>query len=284
MYRNVVKALNWFSSVRKLLDDPSYSGFFLRFSGASGPQPAPPVGPFHVPPCTTQNNVTQCSGYYHDQEQTPAFVTPRNPSPGIPCYEPCDCGTLPCGEYLFDHRNGSQLTEWLLKHYILSPTALGSDAISGLFIDDFWCSLDVNSTQDCNDPVPGPSEIDSNSQMDMGLTNRSVWEITTGWLHNMERIQEAIVETKCYTWSLIPGQANANAMPVIVNSTTCLGTLRNASQAPEVYQQAPLIAGLSYNSTLEIFPWLQQQLAAFLLMRGPYAYIGWGEWGMWWCV
>lgn len=49
VYRNVVKALNWFSSVRVLLDDPAYAGFFLRFAGA-GENLNPPVGPFHVPP------------------------------------------------------------------------------------------------------------------------------------------------------------------------------------------------------------------------------------------
>lgn len=284
VYRNLVKALNWFTAVRSILDDPAYSGFFLRFSGASGPLPAPPPGPFHVPPCTTQNNATLCSGYYHDQEQTPTFVSPLNPAPGIPCYAPCDCGALPCGEYLFDHRNGSQLTNWLIENYILSDSALGSPAVSGLFIDDFWCSLHMNTTDECNDPVAGPSEIDPYSQTDMGLSNHSVSDITQGWLHNMERVQEAILSAKGYTWSLIPGQANANAQPVIVNATNCAATLRNATLAPEVYQSAPLIAGLSYNSTTSAFPWLSQQLAAFLLMRGPYAYIGWGEWGMWWCV
>jgi len=45
---------------------------------------------------------------------------------------------------------------------------------------------------------------------------------------------------------------------------------------------APLLAGLSYNDSLKEFPFLVQQLVAFLLMRGPYAYIGYGEWGMVW--
>lgn len=284
VYRNLVKALNWFSSVRLILDDPAYSGFFLRFAGATGPLPQPPPGPFHVPPCTTQGNVTQCSGYYHDQEQTPEYVTPRNPNPGIPCYAPCDCGALPCGEYLWDYRNGSQLTEWLVKNFILSDTALASPAVSGVFIDDFWCSLRDNSTTECNDPVPGPSEIDPNSQLDMGLSNESLWEITENWLKTMELAQEAILAAGGYTWSLIPGQANANAMPVIINATTCTGALRNFTLDPSATQEAPLIYGISYNSTLQTFPWLLQQLAGFLLMRGPYAYIGWGEWGMWWYV
>ncbi len=233
-------------------------------------------------PSTTQDNITLCSGFYHDAEQSPAFVTPANPSPSIPCYAPCDCGALPCGEYLFDHRNGSQLTEWLVHKYIVSNTALGSSAISGLFIDDFWCSLMINSTDACTDPAPGPSEADNNSAVDMGLSNQTLLAISEGWLKNMEVIQQAIIDAGGYTWSLMPGQSNANAMPVIVNSTNCLGTLQNSSFYPSAYQNAPLLAGLSYNSTLNSFPFLQQQLAAFLLMRGPYAYIGWGEWGLSW--
>jgi hypothetical protein len=283
VYRNMVKALNWFSSVRAVLDDPLYAGFFLRFAGSTDPL-SPPVAPFHVPPCTTQANTTLCSGYYHDQEQTPEYVTPQNPSPSIPCIAPCDCGTLPCGEYLFDYRNGSQLTNWLLENYIMSATALGSKAVSGLFIDDFWCSLGMNSTQECNDPVAGPSEIDPNSQADMGLSNQSILEVTEGWLSAMELAQEAILSRGGYTWSLIPGQANANAQPLLFNSTNCVSLLRNASHSFQQLQDAPVLVGLSYNSTLGGFPWLQQQLAAFLLIRGPYAYIGWGEWGMWWCA
>lgn len=31
VYRNLVKALPWFSTVREKLQDPAYSGFFLKF-------------------------------------------------------------------------------------------------------------------------------------------------------------------------------------------------------------------------------------------------------------
>lgn len=184
------------------------------------------------------------------------------------------------GEYLFDHRNGSMLTEWLLKEYILSDTSLGSPFVDGMFIDDFWCSKIINGSLTCNDPVQGtifthiaydvgPSEIDKYSKMDMGLTNEDIVDILNGWLHNMEVVQEAILNAGGYTWSLIPNQDNANAMPnLITNSTLCITNMQTACNVSNPYLTAPLLAGLTYNSTLGDFPYLEQQVAAFLLMRG----------------
>lgn len=65
---------------------------------------------FHVPACDFYNNGTapRCSGFYHDQEQTPEHAGGGKPYPvDGACTEQCDCGsTNPCGEYIFDHRGG----------------------------------------------------------------------------------------------------------------------------------------------------------------------------------
>jgi hypothetical protein len=37
VYRNIVKALPWFQSVRSKLDDPAYEGFFLKFDSRQTP-------------------------------------------------------------------------------------------------------------------------------------------------------------------------------------------------------------------------------------------------------
>jgi hypothetical protein len=210
------------------------------------------------------------------------FSNKTNPNPDGACSVKCDCGSVPCGEYLFDHRNGSMLTEWLLNEYILSNTALGSPYIDGLFIDDFWCSIKINGTNACTDPVQGPTEIDIHNQVDMGLSDKDVADLTIGWLNNMEVVQKAILEAGGYTWSLIPGQDNANAQPMLINSTNCILFMNMSCTAKNPFLAAPLLAGLSYNHTLAKFTALKQQVASFLLMRGDYAYIGWGEWGMVW--
>lgn len=54
-YRNTIKALNWFSSVREKLDDPKYAGWFVKFDGFSDtPYPGGKIarsknGSYHVP-------------------------------------------------------------------------------------------------------------------------------------------------------------------------------------------------------------------------------------------
>ena len=65
-------------------------------------------GTYHVNPCTEG----KCSAYYHDQDQTP-----EHPKGDGSCTDMCDCGSLPCGEYLWDHRNAS-LREWLVEVFV----------------------------------------------------------------------------------------------------------------------------------------------------------------------
>ena len=52
-------------------------------------------------------------------------------------HAPCDCGDVPCGEYLFDHRNGSMLREWLVDEYVMGKeNGAGNPNISGVFFDE----------------------------------------------------------------------------------------------------------------------------------------------------
>jgi hypothetical protein len=120
-YRNTIKALNWYSSVRMKLDDPAYAGWFVKFKGFNdSPYPGgkglkenATKGLYHVPTCDwfgdSKSGPPKCSGFYHDQEQTPNHATPAGGSwPAYrvdgECIEQCDCGaTNPCGEYIFNH-------------------------------------------------------------------------------------------------------------------------------------------------------------------------------------
>ena len=116
IYRNTIKALNWFTSVREKLEDPAFSGWFVRFANYRGPQSN---GSYHVPACTFE----KCSGFCacrfpllplnrlsylrfaadaffadHDQLQTPELGGSLHNGG---CKEECDCGKAPCGEYIF---------------------------------------------------------------------------------------------------------------------------------------------------------------------------------------
>lgn len=282
-YRNAVKALPWYTSVREKLDDPAYSGWFLKFD--------PKGASYNVPQCAAENS-SKCSVFYHDQEQTPEVPTAAQPHPDGSCTDGvCDCGTQPCGEYLWDHRNGTMLREWLIQHHIGGPTGIGSPSIDGLFMDDFWCSTLICDAHNntvascpCNDPVQGATEVDKLQQQDMGLSDEDIRDITLAWNETMGAIERYLLDNKAYSWWLIENQENANAAPKLLDSdaTKCTQQLREACDASSSWQQNPQIFGLTINSTANRPQQLEQDVAFFLLARGPYAWLGWGLWGMTW--
>lgn len=271
LYQNTVKALPWMSEVREKLVDPAYSGFFLHFK----PGGAFPNGSYHVPACDSNYSPPLCTDLYHDQSQSPSVV----PGGDGLCVGACDCGAVPCGEYLFDWRNGTQLLDWVISDVIFGPTKLGSPIVDGLFLDDFWCSNLLNGS--CTDPVQGPTEVEAHNQADMGLSDADVAAITRGWLAGFTAIQSAILARGKYTWSLIPGQDNANAEPRVVTRANCVAELSAACRADSPWVRAPLLHGLTFGPDSSL-PSLDADLAAFLLMRGPWAWTGAGYWGMSW--
>ena len=56
-YRNIVKALPWFSSVREKMDDPKTRNWFLPFNPKN-------TTPFHVPACDDNYSPPRCSLLY----------------------------------------------------------------------------------------------------------------------------------------------------------------------------------------------------------------------------
>lgn len=357
VYRNIVKALPWYSSVRSKIVDPQYSGFFLSFDNATAA--------YHVPTCAPEDP-TKCSGLYHDGLQTPAVPTPHDPHPDGACAERvCDCGPgLPCGEYYFDHRNGTLLREWLLDEVILGALIDDEDGndnananddsndnpptriVDGLFLDDYWCShrlcQETNNTVrgcPCKDPSQGPTESDPNAVKDMGLSDDDVYEITLAWNQTMSLIEDRLLEHGAYTWWLMDGQENADASPYLfrldedaeqeeeekekaeaenenddasttatatrnfqtryshpihtTNTTTtttwmapsqhrCVQILRDACSANSTWQTRPRLFGFRVNATAHALQQFPLDWAFFLLVRGPYAWAGWGQWGMTW--
>ena len=98
VYRNIVKADNWFESVQKVIDDPQYAGWFVRFDPkllASNSTSSPP--------CDNNYNPPKCSPFYHDQTLVPNVPDPMSNDPARrkpagACRGACDCGLHPCGE------------------------------------------------------------------------------------------------------------------------------------------------------------------------------------------
>ena len=228
MYRNLVKALPWFSDVRAKINDPAYSGWFLHTAHGQG------------------------SGYYHDSEQTPHG----------------DCGGVVCGEYLWDHRNQSLrafLVDTIIAgtcplcplcrrahtymcmcmrrgasvlrppaaaggggvtltcHVTVldavqtptprgthaGPDAMGNPAIDGLFLDDFWTNFPyklpwaTDPKRDCSlSPTGGPTEVAGGCIDAMGLSAADVQDIASNWQVTMRAVFAKIVTMKGFAWQL----------------------------------------------------------------------------------
>ncbi len=146
VYRNSCKALPFFSSVRRLLQDAAYAPWFLPYAAT------PPLGniSYYSPPCDAYSGL--CSLLYHDSTQSPDYTrmpfcpitgdcsiqVPGYPSGDGNCSAPaCDVGSIPVGEYVFDPRawntsiKGQTLGEWWISEYLFSPTAAGDSDITG---------------------------------------------------------------------------------------------------------------------------------------------------------
>ena len=196
VYRNFVKALPWYTSVREKLEDPQYAGWFLKFDPDN-------TTAYNVPQCDDNFEPSKCTEFYHDQEQSPEYHG-SSISSGI-CEEPCDCGSVPCGEYLFDHRNAS-LTKWLVEEYTGGLTGLANPNIDGFFIDDKWSGS-------------GPSEEDRQCVEDMGLSPDEVADITAGWKNNMVEVKEFILKNNGFNWQMLDVGSSTAAGPPFTQET-----------------------------------------------------------------
>lgn len=148
---------------------------------------------------------------------------PQVQSPGYPsgdgsCPHPCDCGGVPCGEYLFDFRalntsiNGVTLMQWLLNTWIGGSNAMGNAAVNGLFLDDNWSSS-------------GPSEIDPHVLNDTGLTQDDVALMVTNYRIAMAAIQQHIVDLGGFAWQSFAPSSSTCGGP-LVKQATCASDLR----------------------------------------------------------
>jgi hypothetical protein len=139
VYRNSIKALNWFSSIRTILDDPDYAPWFLKFV----PGGVLPNGTWHVPACDNNFKPPKCSALYHDQVQSPEY-----PHGDGSCAQPCDCGknvrALPAGSPGVRRPAGVHLG----CGGLLSPLPV----LCGWFGVTFWGDSPVAST--CSTSAP----------------------------------------------------------------------------------------------------------------------------------
>lgn len=240
VYRNGIKALPWFTSVRVLLEDPSYWGYFMPYANCSN---------YECGPNATQN-------LYHDFEQTPGVKE---------CAAPNASFGVECGEYVFNHRNAS-LRSFLLGDYFFGPDAAGNPLVDGFYVDDGWGSS-------------GPSEMDSGAVKAMGMTPADVTAMVAAWTANQDAWMSALLAAGKFTWGMFyGGQQTAPGQNQTCGQCTCKSYLETNCGPGSGSQNGTLFYGFSRNTHTSAWPLPspEQDLAMFLLSRGPYAYFGYG--------
>jgi hypothetical protein len=263
------QALPWYTSVRLTLEDPAYAPWFLTFK----PGGFFPNGSYHVPTCDDNYHPPLCSKYYHDQSQTPGY-----PSGDGHCAAPaCDVGSVPVGEYIWDPRaanvsvKGQTFLQWFVDSYLFGPTGGGSPLVSGFFFDDQWTSS-------------GPTEYEAHAVADMGLNQSVVDELVAAYNRNMAAVYAEVLRRRKFSWQQLwtgqgEGGIGSTCPRPLVHNTTCAADLRKLCNATSPAQTRAMMyafspGGCSGDPSKLADP--EADLANFLLVRGPYGWLGHG--------
>ena len=252
VYRDPVLAMPWFTTVRKIMDDEDYRPWFLKFKNGTdgrGPLAHDGDGTYHHPVCDHNYDPPKCSDLFHSQTQTPGY-----PKGDGDCEEACDCGRVPCGMYLFDHRskavvNGQSFVDWLVHNLTVSPTGLLHPAIDGFFMDDTW------SDDGFGIGHPGAGDLNGSEVQDIGLTHQDLADLQGNWSANMQVVKDAIVSHDGFLWQDMVCVGDDGATPVKcegyngtqagppITRGSCATRLRQACQQGSVYQTGALFYG-----------------------------------------
>lgn len=169
---------------------------------------------------------------------------------------------------MFDHRNGSMLTKWLLEEYLGSEAVgLANPNVDGFFLDDLWKQT-------------GPSESGANAVEDMGLSPSDMLAIQRAWKANTDAAKAMILNSSGFNWQMFDVGNKTNAGPPF-KKENCTTYMRETACKPDsALQKESMFYGFT-NQTVSKgkLPYFRQDLAAFLLIRGPYAWLGYSWMG-----
>ena len=283
VYRNVIKALNWYGSVREKLDDAKFSSWFAKFKGFNDSSYPGGLGraqnsSYHVPTCDWYNNGTapRCSGFYHDQEQTPEHAgggkayMPFGPGRLVTdgdCGGQCDCGpTNPCAEYIFMH-GAPGFRDWYINEYMLGEQTLRhKDPATGepQPIGLGWLDDGIDMT--------GPSEEDPHYWNDTGASVQSMQAQVDAFNANMRALNTAVINRGGFYWQLMAIGGSGLELPRTTNASMCKANLRARCVPDPPSHRWFKMYGLPSTGVNEST--FTDYTIEFLLTRGPYAGIG----------
>ena len=161
---------------------------------------------------------------------------------------------------------------------------MGNKNIDGLFLDDFWSNFPyhlpwaTNAARDCSlSPTGGPSEIKGGCIDEMGLGAQDVQDLATEWKKTMEAALAKIAAMQGYSWQMLqfPG-GSQGPDPGDLTKPKPASFFRTECTANSTSAMTPIMMRFS-SPTTKVGPTLgsfEQDLAAFLLIRSGYAWLG----------
>lgn len=118
--------------------------------------------------------------------------------------------------------------------------------------------------------VGGATEENLYCTADMGLTQADTTAITDAWKETMKAVQAAILSKGAFAWAYFDQQTLPAASD---GPASCAAWFRGTGK-----QLRDRAFVLQYtNATERPLPAVAQDIAAFQVLRGPYAWIGYGE-------
>ena len=165
---------------------------------------------------------------------------------------------------------------------------MGNAAIDGLFLDDFWSNFAYRlpwsgaASRDCSVSLTGgPSEVKGGCIEEMGLSAQDVDDIATESAATMDEAMAKIVAMKGYSWQMVqyPGHRTPDcavpsclALPKTAAFFRAECAANSSSALHPIFMRFTSPTGkVPVDGTL---PWFEQDLAAFLLIRSEYAWLG----------
>ena len=169
------------------------------------------------------------------QEQSPDY-----PHGDGDCAAPaCDCGTKPCGFYLWNHSSttvvkGQSFQEWFIYSYMFNEVGQ-SDLVSGFFWDDTW----PGERGHWGDAVPNVTE-------DCGLSKQDLIAGTASWATNMAALQKYTLSKGKFSWQMLwtggSAESAGNTCPgPLVTQSSCATTLRELCTADAIPQKRTMM-------------------------------------------
>ena len=263
LYRGTIYAYPWYAETRTILDDPAYAPWFLHFRASSrGPNGTATVSP----KCDVNASsaaARKCTEYYHTQEQTPMY--PSGSAERGACAAPgCDCGSKPCGFYMWNHSaaevavHGTTLREWLLESYVFAH----SEGVDGYYFDDYW---NADRSPVTEDYAPGMTE-------DVGLTRPQLLAITAAYNATVAELYRRTLARGKIAWQMCyGGSVFETKHQKVTKGANCAASLRLHCAADSPTQTRAYLAAPRSDTAQT-----KEDLANFLLIRGPYAWFGFG--------